>query len=304
MNGAFESLESRQLMSVSVTNIGGTLHIQGSNDPTYGDQVHVSYDWFRTMIRVQNHDTATGRPDRPITVLAFGVREIQIDLGDGDDTATIDRNVKLPATFRGGDGNDTLSAGGGRTMLDGGEGDDVLRGGKNYDTLYGRGGNDVLDGASGGDVMSGGYDDDTVTYEGRDENLRIYLSGRAESGRAGERDRIMTDVENVTGGERDDIMVGSRYANTLRGGPGDDRIDGGAGDDHLEGEDGDDRITGGRGADVLMGGNGSDWLDARDRDHQDVIYGKDSSNPYDGYDRAMIDRLWYGDDQAYGVDQV
>jgi Ca2+-binding RTX toxin-like protein len=141
-----------------------------------------------------------------------------------------------------------------------------------------------------------------VTYEGRDEDLRLIINSRAESGRRGERDRIFTDVENVNGGEGDDCIVGSKYENILRGGPGNDTLKGEGGDDILEGEDGDDRLVGGRGADVFYGGHGSDLLDARDGSARDLVYGKDFSNRFDGFDRALIDRSWLGKDLVWDVD--
>ncbi|MCQ1570726.1 Ig-like domain-containing protein [Neorhizobium galegae] len=66
----------------------------------------------------------------------------------------------------------------------------------------------------------------------------------------------MNGIVNVTGGDGNDVLVGSSQANTIRGGAGNDTIIGNGGDDTLEGDvgndlfiykvgDGNDRINGG-----------------------------------------------------------
>ncbi len=73
----------------------------------------------------------------------------------------------------------------------------------------------------------------------------------------------------ISGGDADDILVGSHFKDLVNGGKGDDLIAGKAGDDTLLGEggddtllgeDGDDKIYGGHGDDFIEGGNGSDRL--------------------------------------------
>ncbi|MDB5171471.1 MAG: hypothetical protein JWN51_244, partial [Phycisphaerales bacterium] len=82
----------------------------------------------------------------------------------GDDTITIDAKLKdVPALLYGGDGNDTLNAGAGNTLLDGGDGNDKLNGGAGNDLLIGGAGADTLSGGSGDDVLVAGswaYGDD------------------------------------------------------------------------------------------------------------------------------------------------
>jgi hypothetical protein len=66
--------------------------------------------------------------DCPLT----GVSRIVLDLGDGNDTASVNPNVTVPVTFNGNGGNDGLFGGGGVDTFDGGSGDDniVSRDGK------------------------------------------------------------------------------------------------------------------------------------------------------------------------------
>lgn len=66
------------------------------------------------------------------------------------------------------------------------------------------------------------------------------------------------EIENATGGNAADLLIGNELDNTILGGDGEDTLIGGAGADDLEGEAGDDWIDGGAGDDTLRGGEGQD----------------------------------------------
>jgi Ca2+-binding RTX toxin-like protein len=74
----------------------------------------------------------------------------------------------------------------------------------------------------------------------------------------------MTSIENVVGSAFADRLRGNSEANSLNGGPGADRLEGGAGNDRLNGGGGNDSLHGGAGNDRLTGGTGEDafWFDA------------------------------------------
>ena len=55
--------------------------------------------------------------------------------------------------------------------------------------------------------------------------------------------------------------AGTRFADKLRGGFGNDTLYGSDGNDTLKGGDGDDKLYGGKGANVLHGGKGADFFD-------------------------------------------
>jgi Ca2+-binding RTX toxin-like protein len=97
---------------------------------------------------------------------AASVTSISIDLGAGNDTAAILRNVTQPATITGGDGNDGLSAGGGASTLNGNAGDDRLIAGPGAATLNGGDGNDLLFGGPAADVLNGDAGNDTLRSAG------------------------------------------------------------------------------------------------------------------------------------------
>ncbi|CDZ30880.1 DUF5801 repeats-in-toxin domain-containing protein [Neorhizobium galegae] len=87
----------------------------------------------------------------------------------------------------------------------------------------------------------------------------------------------MNGIVNVTGGDGNDILVGSSQANTIRGGAGSDTIIGNGGDDTLEGEAGNDLF-------IYKVGDGNDRING----------GTETSNTSPNYDVLRVE----GDTQA------
>ena len=138
-------------------------------------------------------------------------------------------------------------------IITGTDGPDSVKGTATAEAIYGRGGNDVvdggggddeLDGGPGADVLGGGDGLDAVSYPGvlGTAGATVTLDGLANDGTPGEVDNVLTDVEDVFGGDGDDKLSGSAGANTIDGGLGGDRITGAAGKDALFGDEGDDVI--------------------------------------------------------------
>ncbi|MFB1483485.1 M91 family zinc metallopeptidase [Corallococcus sp. RDP092CA] len=158
-----------------------------------------------------------------------------LTIKSGSDTVTLTAEQAQGAIINGGDGNDSITVDASVTQdltLDGGAGDDKLVGGKGNDTLIGGAGNDTILGGEGNDTLKGQDGDD-------------YLEGGAGDDR-------------IQGGEGRDVLYGLDGNDTLSGGKGRDYIDGGAGDDRAFGGEGDDQVIGGRGNDTLSGGAGND----------------------------------------------
>ena len=65
-------------------------------------------------------------------------------------------------------------------------------------------------------------------------------------------------IENATGGDKADTIIGNEHDNVLDGGKGNDALYGGAGNDTLRGGIGDDVLYAGRGENILQGGAGAD----------------------------------------------
>jgi Ca2+-binding RTX toxin-like protein len=91
-----------------------------------------------------------------LTCEAAAIAGFEINTGAGNDTVTLGRTVPVPATIRGGEGNDVLTGGAGNDKLIGGPGDDELNGRAGNDVLIGGPGNDTLIGGPGEDKLIGG----------------------------------------------------------------------------------------------------------------------------------------------------
>jgi Ca2+-binding RTX toxin-like protein len=87
---------------------------------------------------------------------AGDVDSIVVDVRGGDDEVLVHSRVTAPAFVLGGFGNDSLTAGGGASVLVGGSGDDQLRGGLGRDILIGGLGNDDLQGDPTSDLLVDG----------------------------------------------------------------------------------------------------------------------------------------------------
>ena len=139
-------------------------------------------------------------------------------------------------------------------MITGNDKDNVLTGGMGADMLDG-GGNPETD-AMG----------DTANYADSMMGVTVSLAGAKEGdpgtgmGGTAEGDTLK-NIENVTGSDHADMLIGDDGNNTLTGGAGDDLIKGGLGDDTLAGGLGHDTLVGGKGDDTLTGGEGNDMLD-------------------------------------------
>jgi Ca2+-binding RTX toxin-like protein len=152
-----------------------------------------------------------------------------VDLGDGNDTATVD----------------------GQTTVYGGAGDDTLHG-SGENVYHGGDGNDVIDAA--GYATFGDAGDDILTNcqwecDGGDGNdsLTATTDGDAPS-------------RTLNGGAGEDTLQGSAGVDILHGGDDNDLIYGAQGNDELYGEGGDDTMYGNSGDDLLHGGAGNDTL--------------------------------------------
>jgi Ca2+-binding RTX toxin-like protein len=100
--------------------------------------------------------TVCSHPEKRAEALsceATAIAGFEINTGAGNDTVSLGKTVPVPATIRGGEGDDVLTGGAGADKLIGGAGDDELNG---------RGGNDVLIGGSGDDTLIGGSGTDTL----------------------------------------------------------------------------------------------------------------------------------------------
>lgn len=234
-------------------------------------------------------DLANQLPVAPVTVLA----------GDGDDVvSTVFSEIAAGSVLYGGDGYDYLEvfndldleiglgsrgetyfefeavaahSGENRSNTYRGDGNDnTLGGGQGSDTLDGRGGNDLLLGGSESDVLIGGAGADSlVGGDGRDEAdystastsvfVDLDFGGVGRGFRGDAQGDVLEGVENVTGSDFEDILIGDNAGNTLDGGLGDDRLQSQGGGDLLLGGAGNDLLN--RGSKAALGGSFSNTYD-------------------------------------------
>lgn len=185
-----------------------------------------------------------------------------------------------------GEGSDTLSniqdvvGSAYGDILEGDDRDNELRGSGSFpygapDVLFGHGGDDVLEGAGtlrGGDgadrlvfpccgerIFDDTYDGgpgrrDTLDYLGnRNGAVRVDLPAGTATG-VGNGNDTLTGVEDVNGTRYADTVIGGPGPNQLRGYNGDDTLVGGGGDDVLDGGVDTDSLDGGPGTDTCRGG--------------------------------------------------
>lgn len=147
----------------------------------------------------------------------------------------------------------------GDDMLFGGDEDDELYGGRGNDTLHGGAGDDLMDGGEGADSFFGGAGKDTVSYQNARAPVWVdLLNNTTMWDAAGDK---LDSIEAVIGSDFADYLRGDKGDNCLYGLDGDDAIHGEAGNDMLYGGAGNDYLSGGDGRDVLNGGTGADFLD-------------------------------------------
>lgn len=177
--------------------------------------------------------------------------------------------------------NDTITGNPFNNVLIGLDGDD---------TLFSGDGNDTLIGGRGTDTFNGGAGSDTLDYTLQNYEIADFVDvdlvrGTAFVGRDQPVIEHFSSIENVTGCDGNDTIVGDAGANVIVGGDGLDQLFGGAGDDILLGGGGDhiiagedappdsDELTGGAGADTfrflnfddLQGGIINDFVSGTDK---------------------------------------
>ena len=123
---------------------------------------------------------------------------------------------------------DTLTGDGNNNQLTGGAGVDVLSGGLGDDLLLGGAGNDTLDG--------GGGTGDTASYADATAAVTVNLATIGAQNTGGGGTDTLSNIEN---------LIGSKFADTLKGTVGVNVITGGAGRDTMTGAGGNDifRLT-------------------------------------------------------------
>jgi Ca2+-binding RTX toxin-like protein len=212
----------------------GILTIVGTSS---ADSISVSSNGTQLTV------TADGTPFGPFTI--SGLTGLTIAGKAANDTLIVDASVSLPATLKGGGGNDMISGGGS---------DNVIVGGKGNDTLTGGGGTNLLvpdrlaiysGSPTGNDSLVGGSGFSIADFAYRTDALKLSNNGRPKSGdpSAGETSTIAPSVAAIWGGTGNDTINGANGGVFLSGGAGADSIAGGGVNDLLVGGHGKDSVA-------------------------------------------------------------
>jgi uncharacterized protein GlcG (DUF336 family) len=149
-----ETLESRSMPSVTSTLTAGVLTVTGDANR---DLIRVQYNSATNQIIVQDYFQNVG------VFNGSAVNMIVVNAGPGKGTrVTIDPSVTKPTLVNGGNGGDVLIGGGGPTTLLGGAGNDKLIAGPGQTSLNGDGGSNHLLNVKPNDTVFAGPND-TVT---------------------------------------------------------------------------------------------------------------------------------------------
>lgn len=267
-----------------ITGTSDTDHFRATTEGPFGIQVfHNELGSFTPGAGCQSTGSA---------VICHGFGRIEVYAGAGSDIVDFS-GAFTDTVLVGGPGGDVLLGGSGDDDLQGQDGNDILNGdGIGLDSPYFsnpvEGGDDVLDGGDGDDILIGGPGADwagggdgwdTILYlrhlvsrvSPAPKSVHVSLNGVADDGTAGESDNVFADVEQVYGGDGDDVLsappdrtrvreaLGTPSVRTspfaqvpryvLVGGEGDDLLIGGTGNDALIGQGGHDEARGGLGTD-------------------------------------------------------
>lgn len=211
---------------------------------------------FENIVGSANADELTG--DSGNNMIAGGVGNDIIDGGAGNDTVnysylgagsqltiTLGANgAASTATYTNGD-EDTLSnienliGGSENDIWTGNSGVNIFKAGAGDDTLNGGGGKDTLD---GGDGLN-----DTADFTGVTVGLTIAMKDTGATSVTGGGTSAGTqllNIENIIGGNGNDVLTGNTSSNRINGGDGDDKIFASLGDSETySGGDGNDTVT-------------------------------------------------------------
>ncbi len=195
-------------------------------------------------------------------------------------------------------GKDTIYGNGGNDTICGNDGADTIYGGAGHDTLLGGGGDDTVIGDAGNDVIRGDGGTDRARFDSSTSGVTVDLVSGTATGQGSD---TISGIENLVGSDYADVLRGDSNINEIKAGPGADVISGRGGKDVLEGQGGNDTINGGGMADKIWGGSGLDTINGgtgkdiiRGGPDDDILKGKSGVDII--YGQAGRDKLYGGSD--------
>ncbi|NBU29839.1 MAG: proprotein convertase P, partial [Caulobacteraceae bacterium] len=223
--------DTLSFLNSDLSGVVASLLLQGAAQTTNGTST-VNASGIENLSGTAFDDTLTG--DAGANVLGGGAGADTLNGGDGDDILLGDGGVTA-FTQRGASGPITQSDDFAVLYANATDynGNDILNGGAGNDRLVGGGGDDILHGGKGTDTLDGGAGIDTASYRDAAGSVIVNLSSGTSSGADG--NDTLTGIENLTGSNFNDSLIGDAGDNILLGGNGNDVLEGRAGNDILDG---------------------------------------------------------------------
>ena len=159
--------------------------------------------------------------------------------------------------------NDTIIKGSKtlKNIVNGGIVNDTITTGTANDTIYGNSGNDIISSGLGDDKVDGGKGNDTLDFSSIINSNKVGVTANLKTGIVtGDGTDAISNIENITGSQSNDILIGDDEVNILRGEGGHDTLSAGKGNDTLDGGKGNDTLEGEEGSNLLKGGSGKDTV--------------------------------------------
>lgn len=219
---------------------------QGGNDRIFG------YEANDTLAGGAGNDTLDGGIGSDTIDYGSASAAITAELWRGSITNDGQGGVDTIA------GIENLTGGGFADLIAGNTQGNVLIGQGGNDRIFSYEGNDTLVGGAGSDTLDGGSGIDTIDHSNAVVGItaELWRGSVADDGEGGV--DTITGIENLTGGNFNDLLAGSSLANVLIGQAGNDLLQGYEENDVLNGGSGNDTLNGGSGNDLLSGGGGVD----------------------------------------------
>ena len=220
-------------MVVTAVDTDGVIDIEGTAG---ADSIDISTDETNLIVKNNGNLVDSFPLDGLTGILANGK--------GGGDTITVDPAVTLMATLFGGAGPDSIIAGGGSSVLDGGNGSDTLVGGAGTSLLVAGQFESFTNGLNGKDLLIGGTGFSIADFSYRTDSMFLSNDGTNDSGDSilGEKITIMPSVQGIWGGSGNDTIIGTSAGEFLSGGGGNDSISSGGASDLVVGGTGDDSV--------------------------------------------------------------
>jgi Ca2+-binding RTX toxin-like protein len=192
-------------------------------------------------------------------------------------------------------------------------GNDIIWAYGGDDTIFGLAGDDQIKGGGGADAINGGLGDDTAVYIDSSVGVTVSLLTGTGAGGTAQGDTLAS-VENLSGSNHNDLLIGGAGSNTLSGANGNDTLKGGGGADHLDGGSGSDTASYLDSPDAVVVSLLFGWIAGGDAQgdsfnsienltgsaHDDVLGGTDGANTLSGLNGNDTLKGFGGNDSLLG----